>query len=473
MKEKKQKEKKEKEWKEKEKRRIEREKKEKERKEKEEKERIEKERKENENEETKRNKIEKMKKEKDEIKKEKENKKREELKKLIRGRTEDKLIKEDIKNDDDNKDDSEFYKTYIINLENKKNKNHEEEEIKKYYNFMPMINKHPENIYLKAISNYRINKEKLKNYNKRKGLFDIRLNRPRTNKFFISMENRENSDITDDKEELINKMKTNNKNLHSRNNNNELKKNFFHEKKISLKIGRGNSTIYSYRKMNNPLMKSFHKKFSTYDLSSHRKNNSKKEYKFIKKENNEEITLDEMVNYLCEKKNDKLGQRKGEISNQNNSRKNDNDEQKNKIFNSLNEPLNPYSPLFYNNILNLNYNAGIQYKGMERGVPHLEIKNLKKPSLPLLSSKISLNKERLISNTFSSCYKLYRDSKLGTLPNSSSSRFNKNSSKNKSNKSLKENKILIQSYDKKKRFNENCNQKLNNEKMINNDERKQ
>ena len=201
--------------------------------------------------------------------------------------------------------------------------------------------------------------------------------------------------------------------------------------------------------------------------------NSKKEYKFIKKENNEEITLDEMINYLSEKENDKLVQRQGEISNQNSSRKNGNDEQKNKIFNSLNEPLNPYSPLFYNNILNLNYNAGIQYKGTERGVPHLQIKKLKKPSLPFIKNRISLNKERLISNNFSSCYKLYKDSKLGILPNSSSSRFNKISPKNKSNKNLKENKILIQNYCNKKGFNENNKHNQNNEKLINDNEKKE
>jgi hypothetical protein len=224
--------------------------------------------------------------------------------------------------------------------------------------------------------------------------------------------------------------------------------------------------------MNNPLMKSFHNKFSTCDLSNHRNNNSKKEYKLIKKENNKEITLDEMINYLCEKENEKLGQRQGEKSNPNSSRKNGNVEQKYKIFNSLNEPLNPYSPLFYNTILNLNYNAGIQYKGMERGVPHLQIKKLKKSSLPLINSRISLNKERLISNTFSSCYKLYKDSKLGILPNSSSSKFNKSNSKNKSNKSLKENKILIQNYCEKKIFNESDKQNQNNEKIINDDEKK-
>ena len=475
MKEKKQKDKEEKERKEKEKekRRIEKEKKEKERKEKEEKERIENERIEKENEEKVRIEKERKKKEKEEIKKEKENKKKEELKRLFRGRTEDKLIKEDIKNDDDNKN-VEFYKTYINNLEYKKIKNQEQEEedIKKYYNFMPMINKHPENIYLKAISYYRINKERLKSYNKKAGLFDIHLNRPRTNKFYINPENRENSDVIDDKEEIINKMKTSSKNLHSRNNKNELKKFIFQKKKISLKIGRGNSTIYNYQKMNNPLMKSFHNKFSTCDLSNHRNNNSKKEYKLIKKENNKEITLDEMINYLCEKENEKLGQKQGEISNPNSSRRNGNIGQKNKIFNSLNEPLNPYSPLFYNNILNLNYNAGIQYKGMERGVPHLQIKKLKKPSLPLINSRISLNKERLISNTFSSCYKLYKDSKLDTLP-SSSSRFNKSNSKNKSNKSLKENKILVQNYCEKKRFNENNKQNQNNEKLINDDDEKE
>ena len=110
---------------------------------------------------------------------------------------------------------------------------------------------------------------------------------------------------------------------------------------------------------------------------------------------------------------------------------------------------------------------------MERGVPHLQIKNLKKPSLPLINSRISLNKERLISNPFSSCYKLYKDSKLDILPNNSSSRFNKSHSKNKSNMSLKENKLLIQNYFEKKIFNENNKQNQNNEKMINYDEKKE
>ena len=110
---------------------------------------------------------------------------------------------------------------------------------------------------------------------------------------------------------------------------------------------------------------------------------------------------------------------------------------------------------------------------MERGVPHLQIKKLKKSSLPLINSRISLNKERLISNTFSSYFKLYKDSKLDILPNNSSSRFNKSNSRNKSNKSLKENKLLIQNYYEKKRFNENNKHNQNNEKMINDDEKKE
>ena len=86
------------------------------------------------------------------------------------------------------------------------------------------------------------------------------------------------------------------------------------------------------------------------------------------------MDFDDILKYVIRKENEKIFARQGEIYNQKSSRRNK--EQKNAIINSLNEPFNPYSPLFYNSILNTNYNVGLQYKGMERGVPHLQMKKL-------------------------------------------------------------------------------------------------
>ena len=397
---------------------------------------------------------ERKKKEKEKEKEEKQNKKIEELKSLIKGRTEDKLIKEDIKIDDDIKD-NEFYKTYIKNLEKKSNINLIQEKFKKDYNFMPMIYKHPEKIYLKSITDYRINKEKLKSYNKKTGLFNISLSRPRTNKYYVDAENRDNLDNNNDKEEQDIQLKVSDKNLNSINNKSLGQKVKYKKKNINLKISKGNSTAYNNKNINNPTMNSFYNKFISNNSNQKKNNSFKKICKLTKKDNNEEMDFDDILKYVIKKENEKIFSRQGEIYNQKSSRRNK--EQKNAIINSLNEPFNPYSPLFYNSILNTNYNVGLQYKGMERGVPHLQMKKIIKSSLPPLNDRKNLFKERLICHTFSSFNNSKKVQKISIFPSSSYNRINKNNSRNKSYKiknNKKDNENIIQSYREKNKFNE-------------------
>jgi hypothetical protein len=340
-------------------------------------------------------------------------------------------------------------------LEKKNNINLIQEKFKKDYNFMPIIYKHPEKIYLKSITDYRINKEKLKSYNKKTGQFNISLSRPRTNKYYVDAENRENLDNNNNKEEQDNQLKVSDKCFNTINNKSVGQKVNYKKKNINIRNAKGNSTVYNNKNINNPIMNSFYNKFISNNSYQKKDNSFKKICKLTKKDNNEEMDFDDILKYVIKKENEQIFARQGEIYNQKSSRKNK--EQKNAIINSLNEPFNPYSPLFYNNILNTNYNVGLQYKGMERGVPHLEMKKLIKSSLPPLNDRKNLFKERLIFHTFSSFNNHKKGKKIFIYPSSSNHRINKNNLRNKSYKiktDKKDNENLIQSYREKNKFNE-------------------
>ena len=83
--------------------------------------------------------------------------------------------------------------------------------------------------------------------------------------------------------------------------------------------------------------------------------------------------------------------------------KRSNSEQNNKIVDILNDPSNPYSTIWPNKFLNINYNFGIHYTEMEKGVPQLRLKQLKKNNnLPPLYYRTILNDDNNFRNTFTS-----------------------------------------------------------------------
>ena len=47
------------------------------------------------------------------------------------------------------------------------------------------------------------------------------------------------------------------------------------------------------------------------------------------------------------------------------------------IIDSLNNPENPYSTVWSNKILKINYNVGLEVKGFQNGIPTFKIKRLK------------------------------------------------------------------------------------------------
>ena len=316
----------------------------------------------------------------------------------------------------------EYLTSYINSLDKKKKEE-----------FTPKIYRHPEKIYLKAINDYESNKKCLKKLNQKNTNFDLILNRTKTNKFCINAEKREdytNTNNNNDANNFNNKLKTSSNNKSKE--HNESKSNF-QKKKLLIKIARGNSTgnenkqtlykspfktntnNYTNNINSNPMRKLIPKKVEK--LHTIRKTNS---------EEKREITLNEMMQFLLENENE-VNTIKKPISNPINFRKAT--KQKNKILNSLNDPFNPYSVLFYNNMLYNNYNVGMHFKNIKQGVPNLRIKKMKRNNLPPLFCGNNFD-EKLMSNTYSTNFNSSNKKKNIMLPNATNN-FNCNSSMKK------------------------------------------
>ena len=182
----------------------------------------------------------------------------------------------------------------------------------------------------------------------------------------------------------------------------------YKKKNLFININGGNSTGNNYRN----------------------ENNNKLNYN--KNPTNEEISIDEMINFVLEKKKEKKQQKKFHLtSNAINSRKAV--EQKKQIVYSLNDPYNPYSALFYNNMLSTNFNVGMHYKYYEQGVPHLRIKKFKKSSLPPVNKESNINKEKILNNTYSSGFNFNKKRKIFILPSKPELNTKSSSKKAKNN----------------------------------------
>jgi hypothetical protein len=133
-----------------------------------------------------------------------------------------------------------------------------------------------------------------------------------------------------------------------------------------------------------------------------------------------------MVQFLLDNENE-VNNLKKPISNGINFRKAS--KQKNKILNSLNDPFNPYSVLFYNNMLYNNYNVGIHFKNIKHGVPNLRIKKMKRNNLPPLFCGNNYD-EKIMSNTYSTNFNNSNKKKNILLPVTINN-FNPNSARKK------------------------------------------
>ena len=105
------------------------------------------------------------------------------------------------------------------------------------------------------------------------------------------------------------------------------------------------------------------------------------------------------MHLLLQRESDKINQKLNPINNRRNS------EQKDKIIKELNDPYNPYSTIWHNKFLNVNYNSRIEIREKEQGVPQLKVKEFKKNNLPTLYFKKSSNfKDKLFCSPFPSTF---------------------------------------------------------------------
>ena len=298
---------------------------------------------------------------KEEIEKEKIKEEEKEEKEIKESNDVEKVNENELKEIKDNKKDDEknqikenektYYKTYL-NYINKKNKK-----------VNLLFNKDQGNIYLKEVYNYQNYRNKMKKYNRKTGAFDLFINKNDINKIL----SKEDIYYNDSSKENIN-----------------------------------NNTIENFRKYpknfpkikdNNFYINTFSNKYLTNTINTDRININKKRH-FLKKNYshknerriNTEININlkkknniqDMIHFILDGDNDKINRKLNPINKRRNS-------EQNKIIDTIFDPNNPYSTIWPNKFLNINYNMGIHFNETEQGVPHLSIKKLKKKNLPPLS----------------------------------------------------------------------------------------
>ena len=283
----------------------------------------------------------------------------------------EKKVNESIENNQNiNKN---YLKTYLNSL-NKKSKN-----------FNPLIGKRPANIYLKEIYQYQNYREKMKKYNRKTGKFEVFINKTNINKIISKEGNLYHDNYDSSKENIVNNT-------------------LYHYKNFSRKF---NNKFINDSKNNNTSLNTFPKKYliNTIHTSStnKRKNILKDKEKRAKTEANINIKKDnnikDMMHLLLQREIDKANKKLIPINKRRNS------EQKDKIIKELNDPYNPYSTIWHNKFLNINYNSRIEIREKEQGVPQLKVKEFKKNNLPPLYFKKSSNfKDKLFCSPFSSTF---------------------------------------------------------------------
>ena len=333
---------------------------------------------------------------------------------------EDENLKEEIKfnekleNTSNNKDKFSYFKEYIKSLN------------KQCKNFNPLIDQKPSNIYLKEVYQYQNYREKMKKYNRKTGQFDLFINKDSINKILTKEGNKYNEYNDYLKEKIINNNTLEAYRKYPKGINNKLI-NKFKDNKFSIKS-------FSNKNLTNTINTSRTNQKKNLLNNYFSKNNKERRIKTesntkIKKGNN----IKDMIHLLLYKENEKMNNKLNPINN-----KRRHSEQKEKIINVLNDPYNPYSTIWPNKFLNINYNSGIHYKEIEQGVPQLKIKNFKKKILPPIYLRNTLNVDnKLFYSTFSS------ELKKNLNAQSSNNIYNKKKINNKiNNKTIEESKDI-------------------------------
>ncbi len=271
-------------------------------------------------------------------------------------------------------------------LKLKKEKSKENNKEKDYFKTLNLniLNSNFSSNYLINNNNYKgegeINEDKnckksKKNYNKKIGKFNLFLNKAFSNKFLFKDEtnlyNTNSNSNTNINNINIDKIKKLLKDNISRNNQ-KSKNNYFSIKSFSNRHLATTTQALSENKKKNIL----------------KKNNSHNNKTIRNLEPNPSIR--DMINFMS-------------------SKKRINNEQNDKKEGLLNLPYSPYSTLWSNKFLNINYNSGIHYIDIKHGVPQLKIKKLKKKNLPplyLTNNKFKSNKNKIFK-TYSSNHKTY------------------------------------------------------------------
>ena len=285
----------------------------------------------------------------------------------------------------------DFYQIYLDSLNND-NYNSS--------NFNPFMSKNsPGDLYLKEVLEYQNNKEMMKNYRK-KEKYNLFFNKVFSNKCIFK-----------EKPSIL---------INNSNSREKIGYNALENFKKLLKI---NLTRNSHKlKQNNYSLKSISNKHlinSFINTSPINKKNNFFQEKYESKGSN--LNVQNIIKYILEKEDEKSTKKMNPINSRRYS------EPKNKIADLFNDPHNPYSTIWPNRFLNVNYNMGIHFTDIELGVPQLKIKNLKNKNLPPLCLRNKINNNiKSIFHTFSSGFNLNQKSTSNALNNEASNTINNN-----------------------------------------------
>ena len=327
--------------------------------------------------------------------------------------------------------------------------------------FRPIIYKNPENLYLKAIQDSELNHLKLKSYNRRTGMFDLKLYNMKKNMYLNKNQNFFNTrtsfnttshnyydyNITSAENRIMNYkdyIKYNNTNNTINNNYNRLsKKNMYLNNEALNTINANCNEEILSNKENNVFYTSVSEHSHLTDknhLINHKNKIENKEY-ILSNNLPEDKNETKSENLIKENKKRKISHSinkdncKAYSANTNrifcaqksknkytllSSKTTKNKNSKylmDKLLYSMNDPCNPYSINFSRKLLKNMFNMDIKYKKFELGVPLLSIQNSGRYSKLKFSEK---PKERMIKtsyNNFPSGFKSFYSNKNGNKGN--------------------------------------------------------
>ena len=264
-------------------------------------------------------------------------------------------------------------------------------------NYNPLFNKNPGDMYLREVYQYQTYREKMKKYNRITGKFNIFMNKTKSNsnKLIINDFSKENNKTLENDKSPKNISKI-------------LKKSYFLPKSDML----FNATIYATINQENQKRRGFLRKNNTLNKeiwlqtdSNIKKNNQNDIFKFIFDKDNNNDSVNKKLNPLNTRRNSEL---------------------KYKIKYEVNDPYNPYSTIWPNKFLNVNYNMELHYTDLEQGVPLLKAKKLKKKNLPpIYINNITRCDDKFICNTFSSKCKKFLNLHLNRNDSNNANKENK------------------------------------------------